>query len=90
MTSRKPFTLLGTAAVIPLAALAVAGCGAAGAGAGVGAGGAAGAGAGDEPFRDVDGLETGFPAGETANQRPPNAVRPSPFVAPDFVSLIKV
>jgi predicted lipoprotein with Yx(FWY)xxD motif len=27
MTSRKPFTLLGTAAVIPLAALAVAGCG---------------------------------------------------------------
>src|SRR6185312_2219294 len=59
------------------------GCGA------FGAGGAAGA-AGrddDEPPLDFDGwLAIRFPAGEIANQLPPNAVRPSPFVSPDLVS----
>src|SRR3954452_16186549 len=30
-----------------------------------------------------------LPVGETANHVPPNAVRPSPFVSPDVVSLTK-
>ena len=57
-----------------------------------GAGGAAGAaGRDDEPPPDLDGwVAIRFPAGETANQLPPNAVRASPFVSPDFVSLTKL
>src|SRR4051812_4526813 len=70
--------------------------GAAGFGAGCGAAGAAGAGAfgaAEEaplPPADFDDLPvTWFPAADTANQRPPNAVRPSPFVWPGFVSFAK-
>jgi hypothetical protein len=58
-----------------------------------GAGGAAGAAGRDDdaPPLDFRGwLAIRFPAGEIANQLPPNAVRPSPFVSPDFVSLTKL
>jgi hypothetical protein len=70
-------------------------------GAGVRAGGAACFGAGvvagagedgdDAPRADFeDRLEICLPAGETTNQRPPNAVMPSPFVSPAFVSMMNV
>src|SRR4051794_20698882 len=65
----------------------------AGVAAGVGAGVAAGVGAGDDEAPRADfacGLETCLPAGETTNQRPPNAVKPSPFVAPAFLSMMNV
>src|SRR5256885_607435 len=40
---------------------------------------------------EVDrGTGTWFPDAEMANQRPPNAVRPSPFVSPGFRSITKV
>lgn len=37
----------------------------------------------------LGGGETFFPAAETANQLPPNAVTPSPFTSPAFASFTK-
>src|SRR5437764_4846927 len=64
------------------AGFAGAGFGAVGAGAGFGA-----AGCDAEPPDFL--AETCLPAGEIANQRPPKAFSPSPFVSPAFLSITK-